>query len=180
MGMESKYIWMNGELVEFEKATIHFLTPVIHYGVGVFEGIRCYATERGPAVFRLREHIERLVNSAQLFGFPQSAVHADELIEAIKLTVSANGFNECYIRPLVYLTDGGWNLNVDGGCPGCGDCRLGMEQLPGRGSPGKRGARQYQLVHPPPSQRDAHQGQGHRQLCQQRAGEDRIGAPGLR
>jgi branched-chain amino acid aminotransferase len=60
---------MNGELVEYEKATFHFLTPVAHYGAGVFEGIRCYATQQGPAVFRLREHIERLEDSALIFGF---------------------------------------------------------------------------------------------------------------
>ena len=115
MGMESKFIWMNGELVEFAKATIHFLTPALHYGVGVFEGIRCYATERGPAVFRLKEHAERLVNSATVLGFRQLPYTATQLAEAIKLTVSANGFAECYIRPLIYLTDGGWNLTVDGG-----------------------------------------------------------------
>lgn len=120
MGMESKYIWMNGELVEFEKATIHFLTPVAHYGQGVFEGIRCYATRRGPAVFRLREHIERLVTSAKLFGFRSLPYTAEELMEAVRLTVSANGFEECYIRPLIYLTGGGWNLNVDGGEAGVG------------------------------------------------------------
>ena len=112
MGMESKYIWMNGELVEFEKATIHFLTPALHYGVGVFEGIRCYATERGPAVFRLKEHAERLVNSAKVLGFRTLPYTAAELAEAIRLTVSANGFDECYIRPLIYLADGGWNLTV--------------------------------------------------------------------
>ena len=115
MGMESKYIWMNGELVEFEKATIHFLTPALHYGVGVFEGIRCYATERGPAVFRLKEHAERLVNSAKVLGFRTLPYTAAEMAEAIRLTVSANGFDECYIRPLIYLTDGGWNLTVDAG-----------------------------------------------------------------
>ena len=120
MGMESKYIWMNGELVEYEKATFHFLTPAIHYGIGVFEGIRCYATDMGPAVFRLREHAERLVNSAKLLGFRSLPYTAQELAEAIKLTISANGFNECYIRPLIYLTGGGWNLNVDAGCPGVG------------------------------------------------------------
>ena len=75
MSMKSKYLWMNGELVEYEKATFHFLTPALHYGVGVFEGIRCYATERGPAVFRLREHIERLVNSAKVFGFRELALY---------------------------------------------------------------------------------------------------------
>ena len=63
MGMESKYIWMNGELVPFEQATVHFLTPALHYGVGVFEGIRSYATDRGPAVFRLKEHAERRASS---------------------------------------------------------------------------------------------------------------------
>ncbi|MGH2521062.1 MAG: branched-chain amino acid transaminase [Anaerolineales bacterium] len=115
MGMESKFIWMNGELVEFEKATLHFLTPALHYGVGVFEGIRCYATERGPAVFRLREHAERLISSAKVMGFRELPYTAAEVADAIKLTVSANGFDEGYIRPLIYLTDGGWNLNVDGG-----------------------------------------------------------------
>jgi branched-chain amino acid aminotransferase len=120
MGMQSKYIWMNGELVEFEKATIHFLTPALHYGVGVFEGIRCYATANGPAVFRLREHTRRLVNSAKVLGFRGFPYTPDELAEAVRLTVSVNGYEECYIRPLVYLTDGGWNLTVDAGRPGVG------------------------------------------------------------
>lgn len=120
MGMESKYIWMNGELVEFEKATIHFLTPALHYGVGVFEGIRCYATPHGPAVFRLQEHVRRLINSVKVMGFRDFPYSVQELVEAVRLTVSVNGFDECYIRPLVYLTDGGWNLTVDAGKPGVG------------------------------------------------------------
>jgi branched-chain amino acid aminotransferase len=120
MSMESKYLWMNGELVEYEKATFHFLTPVAHYGAGVFEGIRCYATPRGPAVFRLREHIERLWDSALVFGFHSLPYSVEQLMAAVKQTVKANDFSECYIRPLVYLTDGGWNLNVDTGKPGVG------------------------------------------------------------
>jgi branched-chain amino acid aminotransferase len=120
MGMESKYIWMNGDLVDFEKATLHFLTPVAHYGLGVFEGIRCYQTEDGPAVFRLREHMQRLLDSAMVLGFREFPYSLDQLCEAVKLTVSANGFTECYIRPLIYLTDGGWNLSVDSGRPGIG------------------------------------------------------------
>jgi branched-chain amino acid aminotransferase len=120
MSMESKYIWMNGELVEFEKATLHFLTPALHYGQGVFEGIRCYATEHGPAVFRLREHLERLFHSAYLFGFRSLPFSLEELIDATRSTISANDFEECYIRPLVYLTEGGWNLNVDAGKAGIG------------------------------------------------------------
>jgi branched-chain amino acid aminotransferase len=118
--MKSKYIWMDGELVEFEKATIHFLTPALHYGVGVFEGIRCYATERGPAVFRLREHIRRLVNSVKILGMRDFPYSVQDLVEAVRLTVAVNDFTECYIRPLVYLTDGGWNLSVDSGHPGVG------------------------------------------------------------
>ncbi|MEK7328972.1 MAG: branched-chain amino acid transaminase, partial [Chloroflexota bacterium] len=120
MGMESKFVWMNGELVEYEKATVHFLTPALHYGVGVFEGIRSYATDHGPAVFRLKEHAERLVNSAKVLGFRDLPYTAEEIAEAIKLTVAANGYVECYIRPLIYLTGGGWNLNIDGGKAGVG------------------------------------------------------------
>jgi len=120
MGMQSKYIWMNGEMVEYEKATFHFLTPVAHYGLGVFEGIRCYSTDEGPAVFRLREHVDRLFDSAKVLGFRSLPYSTEELMVAIKQTVLVNGFQECYIRPLVYLKDGGWNLNVDGGKPGIG------------------------------------------------------------
>lgn len=118
--MESRYVWMNGELVEFAKATIHFLTPALHYGAGVFEGIRSYKTERGTAVFRLKEHSERLIQSARVFGFRELPYSAEEIAEAVRLTVAANGFPECYIRPLIYLTGGGWNLNVDMGRPGVG------------------------------------------------------------
>ena len=117
MGMESKYIWMDGELVEFEKATIHMLTAALHYGAAVFEGIRAYKTERGPAVFRLREHVARLLESAEIFGFRDLPYTVDSVTQAIKDTVKANGFDECYIRPLLYLTGGAWNLNVDAGRP---------------------------------------------------------------
>ncbi len=120
MSMQSKYIWMNGELVEYEKATIHFLTPALHYGVGVFEGIRSYATERGAAVFRLREHTARLVNSVKILGFREFQYTVDDLAEAVRLTVSVNGYDDCYIRPLVYLSEGGWNLTVDAGKPAVG------------------------------------------------------------
>jgi len=120
MGMESTYIWMNGGLVEYAQATVHFLTPALHYGAGVFEGIRCYDTERGPAIFRLEDHIDRLLNSAHVFGFRGLPWSAEELAGAASLTVAANGFRECYIRPLIYLAGGGWNLNVDMGEPAVG------------------------------------------------------------
>ncbi|HZM24091.1 MAG TPA: branched-chain amino acid transaminase [Anaerolineales bacterium] len=115
--MESKFIWKDGELVEYEKATVHMLTPVMHYGAAVFEGIRAYQTARGPAVFRLREHAERLLESAQIFGFRDLPYTTDDVVTAVKDTVRANGFDECYIRPLLYLDGGAWNLNIDAGKP---------------------------------------------------------------
>ena len=120
MGMESKYIWMDGGLVDFEKATIHMLTPALHYGAAVFEGIRCYSTERGPAIFRAREHAKRLLDSAKVYGFRDLPWEVEELVEAFKATVRANGFEECYVRPLIWLSGGGWNLNVDTGKPRLG------------------------------------------------------------
>ncbi len=115
MGMESKFVWMNGELVPFEKATIHFLTPALHYGAAVFEGIRAYQTAKGPAVFRLEDHAERLIESAEIFGFRELQFTPQDVIDGVKAVVKSNGFGDCYIRPLLYLDGGGWNLNVDAG-----------------------------------------------------------------
>ncbi|MBL8103046.1 MAG: branched-chain amino acid transaminase [Anaerolineales bacterium] len=117
MGMESKFIWKNGGLVPFEQATLHFLTPALHYGAAVFEGIRSYNTPKGPAIFRLREHVERLFDSARVLGFREFPWSVDDLVKAHKDTVRANGFTDCYVRPLIYLDGGGWNLNVDSGKP---------------------------------------------------------------
>ena len=117
MAMESKSIWMNGEMVPFEKATLHFLTPALHYGAAVFEGIRAYNTVKGPAVFRLNEHVERLMDSALILGFRDLPWSAEQIGTAIKQTVKANEFKECYIRPLIYLDGGGWNLSIDFGKP---------------------------------------------------------------
>lgn len=115
MGIESKYIWMDGELVEYEKATVPFLSTALHYGLGVFEGIRCYSTDQGPAIFRLRDHMERLVNSAKILGFRSLPYTAEELAEATKATIRANGFPACYIRPLIYHSSSNPNLNLDSG-----------------------------------------------------------------
>lgn len=117
MGMESKFIWKNGEMVPFEQATLHFLTPALHYGAAVFEGIRSYNTPKGPAIFRLREHVDRLFASARVLGFREFPWTVEEVLKAHKDTVRANGFSDCYIRPLIYLDQGGWNLNVDYGKP---------------------------------------------------------------
>jgi branched-chain amino acid aminotransferase len=103
-------IWMDGQLVPWEDAKIHVLTHSLHYGCGVFEGIRAYATDRGPAVFRLTDHITRLFNSAKIFMI-DIPFTPDELIEATKQTVAVNNVESCYIRPLVYLGYGEMGLN---------------------------------------------------------------------
>ncbi len=120
MGMESRYIWMDGKLVEFEKATVHFLNVGLHYGLAVFEGIRCYNTNKGPAVFRLQEHAKRLIDSAHVLGMRDLLWSAEDVAEAIKQTIAANDFGDCYIRPVIWLSEGGWNINVDGAKPHLG------------------------------------------------------------
>ena len=115
MGIESKFIWMDGRLVAYEQAVVPFLTSALHYGIAVFEGIRCYATERGPAIFRLREHMSRLVESAKILGFRALPWSADDFSQAAVELVRANGFASCYIRPLIYLSSPKLNLSLDDG-----------------------------------------------------------------
>ncbi|WP_129628203.1 branched-chain amino acid transaminase [Candidatus Oscillochloris fontis] len=95
------YIWFNGELVEWDKATIHVMSHVVHYGSSFFEGLRCYETPQGPAIFRLTPHMQRLIDSAHIYRtkIPYSL---EELISAVKATVSANRLRAGYIRPVVY------------------------------------------------------------------------------
>jgi branched-chain amino acid aminotransferase len=104
-------IWMNGELVDWDKAQVHVLTHGLHYGSGVFEGIRAYETADGPAAFRLTDHIERLFNSAKILGM-EIPYTVDELIAATKETVAATGLSACYIRPIAYLGYGEMGLNT--------------------------------------------------------------------
>jgi len=113
--INSHYIWINGTMVETAKATIPFLTSGFHYGIAVFEGIRAYSTARGPAVFRLDDHMQRFDESLRIFGFLDIPYSPAQLSDAVAETVRANGFDECYIRPLAWLADGGWNLTLDTG-----------------------------------------------------------------
>ncbi|MDR1774923.1 MAG: branched-chain amino acid transaminase [Actinomycetes bacterium] len=105
-----EFIWKNGELVEWEKATTHVLTHALHYGSGVFEGIRAYATDRGPAIFRLREHMQRLLNSSRML-YMDIPYTLDEICQVVVDTVAANKVDSCYIRPLVYRGYG--SMGVD-------------------------------------------------------------------
>jgi branched-chain amino acid aminotransferase len=104
-------IWMNGSLVDWDDARIHVLTHSLHYGMGVFEGIRAYETSEGPAVFRLTDHMQRLHDSARIMmmDLPYSV---EELVEATKDVVRASGLPSCYIRPIAYFGYGEMGLNT--------------------------------------------------------------------
>jgi len=102
-------IWMNGKLVPFKDAKVHVLTHALHYSTAVFEGIRCYNTPNGSAIFRLPEHVDRLFNSAKLYGM-KIRYTKKQIIEAIIKTVKASGLKECYIRPIAYCGYGTMGL----------------------------------------------------------------------
>jgi branched-chain amino acid aminotransferase len=104
MAAETKKIWMDGKLVDAEDAKVHVLNHTLHYGVGVFEGIRCYATPGGSAIFRLPEHVKRLVTSARIYRMP-IPFSAEEIAKGIVDTQAANDIVPSYIRPIVYRGD---------------------------------------------------------------------------
>lgn len=110
--MKSDFVWMDGDLVPFEEAKVHVINPTLHYGPGVFEGIRCYETPKGSAVFRLRDHLERFIESIHILGVLKFPYTIDELQRGVHTTIRVNGFSECYVRPLMYL-DGPLGLNMD-------------------------------------------------------------------
>jgi branched-chain amino acid aminotransferase len=107
----TKSIWMNGELVDWDDANIHILTHSLHYGMGVFEGIRAYETAEGPGVFRLTDHINRLQNSARIMMM-ELPYTVDELVDATKAVVRESGLPSCYIRPIAYYGYGEMGLNT--------------------------------------------------------------------
>ncbi|MDR0347173.1 MAG: branched-chain amino acid transaminase [Coriobacteriales bacterium] len=107
---EGKYIWKNGDFVAWADATTHVLSHALHYGTAVFEGIRCYKTENGSAVFRLKDHMERFVRSARIIMMPL-AYSAEELTEAALETIRRNELESCYIRPIAYRGYGAVGVN---------------------------------------------------------------------
>lgn len=116
MAGAAKYIWMHGELRPAAEGAVPFLSAGVQYGFSVFEGIRCYATANGPAVFRLDEHVQRLLDSALVVGFRDLPYSKGQIIEAIHQVIAANEYSACYIRPLIYL-DGAMTMVVDAGKP---------------------------------------------------------------
>ena len=106
---ETGKIWMNGKLIPFKDAKVHVLTHALHYSTAVFEGIRCYNTPNGSAIFRLPEHVDRFFNSAKLYGM-KIRYSKKQISNAIIKTVKTSGLKECYIRPLAYYGYGTMGL----------------------------------------------------------------------
>jgi branched-chain amino acid aminotransferase len=99
---QSEWVWMNGSVVPWAGATFHVSAHALHYGSGVFEGLRCYETKEGPAIFRLDAHLDRLYASAEVYGI-EVPFSKEELTEAICQVIRRNGFSSCYVRPICFL-----------------------------------------------------------------------------
>jgi branched-chain amino acid aminotransferase len=105
-------VWMDGRMVNWNDANIHILSHALHYGSGVFEGVRCYETPKGPAVFRLRDHLERMERSAKIFMM-EVPFSVDELVAATFELIRTNGLRSCYVRPIAYRGFGEMGLNPE-------------------------------------------------------------------
>ena len=112
----ARYLWIQDRLRPASEGVVPFVSAAVQYGFSVFEGIRCYATDHGPAVFRIDEHVERLLDSAHIVGFRDLPVTGEQVKTAINQTIAANEFASCYIRPMIYL-DGAMSLTVEAGTP---------------------------------------------------------------
>ena len=110
MAQTTKYIWFNGELVEWDKAQVHVMTHALHYGSSVFEGIRAYDTPNGSIIFRLKEHIQRLFDSAKIYWM-EMPFTPEQLCEACRVTVRENGLKSGYLRPLAFVGNVGLGLH---------------------------------------------------------------------
>lgn len=109
--MNARKIWLNGKFVDWKNANVHILTHALHYGTAIFEGMRCYDTERGPAVFRMKDHYQRLSEGVKSYQFKMGH-SVDELREITKRLIKRNRFKTCYIRPLCYVADTRIGLSI--------------------------------------------------------------------
>ena len=110
----ARYVWVHDSLRPASEGVVPFLSAGMQYGFSVFEGIRCYSTDKGPAVFRMKEHVQRLLDSAHIIGFRDLPVTFEQVENAINQTIAANEFASCYIRPMIFL-DGAMSLTVEAG-----------------------------------------------------------------
>ena len=168
---ETEKIWMNGELVAWADAKVHVLSHALHYGSGVFEGIRAYATDRGPAVFRLMDHLRRLERSSEVY-FMQLPYSIEELRQATHEVIAANGLETCYVRPLAFRGYGEMGINPLN-CPVEVDHRrVAVGRLPRRGGARARRARDDVVLAPHRPEHAAGDGQGQRPVPQLAARQD--------
>jgi len=112
----ARYVWIDDALKPASEGVVPFLSAGMQFGFSVFEGIRCYATDQGPAVFRMDEHIQRLMDSARIVGFRDLPVTPEQVKNAIHQTIAMNEFSACYIRPMIYL-DGAMMMTIESGQP---------------------------------------------------------------
>ena len=110
----TKYIWFNGQLVNYADAKVHVLSHALHYGTAVFEGIRAYSTPKGPCIFRLDEHIDRLFNSSKIYRFPVPYTK-EQIKQACRSVIADNGLESGYIRPLIFLGEIGLGVRIPEG-----------------------------------------------------------------
>lgn len=110
----ARYVWIQDALKPASEGVVPFVSAAVQYGFSVFEGIRCYSTDNGPAVFRMKEHVQRLLDSAHIVGFRDLPVTFEQVEAAINQTIAANEFASCYIRPMIFL-DGAMSLTVEAG-----------------------------------------------------------------
>lgn len=108
--VKTDYIWFNGKMIPWEQANVHVMSHALHYGSSVFEGIRAYKTKNGTCIFRLKEHIDRLFNSAKIYRFPV-AFNKNDLMEACKAVIRDNKLEAGYIRPLIFMGDVGLGVS---------------------------------------------------------------------
>ena len=162
---ETEKIWMNGELVDWADAKVHVGTHGLHYGSGVFEGIRCYETSKGPAVFRLRDHLQRLHDSARLL-YMELPYSIDELRDACHELIGVNGLPECYIRPIAFYGYGQLGVAARDNPGRDRDHELAVGRVSRRRRDGERDPRQDLELAADRSERDPARRQGDRRLPQ--------------
>lgn len=110
MVVKSNFIWFNGDIVPWNTAKVHVMSHALHYGSSVFEGIRCYNSNNGPVIFRHREHVQRLINSAKIYRIPVTW-NITEIMEACRMVINKNNLDNAYIRPIIFIGDVGMEIN---------------------------------------------------------------------
>ena len=176
---EVETIWMNGELVPWHEAKVHVLSHALHYGSGVFEGIRAYETARGPAVWHLDAHLGRMFDSAAIYHM-EIPYSKEQLVQATKDVIRANDLPACYIRPIAFRGYGEIGVNPLANPVDVSIAVVAVGRLPRRGGARAGRPRQDRVVEAPRPELAAVVGEGHRRLPRLDPREDRLAEVRLR